>query len=161
MLWKKAKRLWRRRELLFLSLNRMFMCFGRKNRIKYIRKEMINMRKDLSIIVVFCLVLGLGLVGCAQQKAASSGEAIEASKSMETVEQKVDYLVGQAKVFYNSKDFQQAVDVAQYILRSLDKDSQEAKNLLEKAKEALVAKAQEAVGTATEDVKKKLGSFGQ
>ena len=119
------------------------------------------MKNMFSIIAVCTLVLGLVFAGCGEKKAASSNEAIEASKSMETVQQKVDYLVGQAEVFYNSKEFQGTVDIAQYILRYLDKDSQEATSLLERAKQALVAKAQEAVGTAAEDVKKKIEGFGQ
>lgn len=119
------------------------------------------MKNIFGVIAVCSLVLGVVFAGCEEKKVASSNEAIEASKSMETVEQKVDYLVGQAEAFYNSKEFQGTVDIAQYILRYVDKDSQEAKNLLERAKQALVAKAQEAVGTAAEDVKKKIEGFGQ
>ena len=119
------------------------------------------MRRSLVIIVICVFTLSLGIIGCSQKEAVSSKEAIEASKSMETVEQKVSYLAGQAKTLYNSNEFQGAVDMAQYILKYLDEDSQEAKSLLEKAKEALAAKAQEAVGTAAEDAKKKIGSFGQ
>ncbi|PIQ89674.1 MAG: hypothetical protein COV72_01810 [Candidatus Omnitrophica bacterium CG11_big_fil_rev_8_21_14_0_20_42_13] len=114
------------------------------------------MTRLLTIILVGCLVLGLGISGCAQKKAASSTEAIEISKSMETVEQKANYLIGQAKAFYNSRNFQEAVDIAQYVLRAVDKDSQEAKSLLEKAKEALVAKTREVADKTTEDMKKKM-----
>jgi len=103
------------------------------------------------------IILGVLFAGCAQEKATSSKEAIDTAKSMETAEQKADYLIKQAKAFYDSKEFQQAVDIAQYVLRYVDKDSQEAKNLLEKAKEAL---AQAAKG-AVEDVKQKLPGFGQ
>ncbi|MBD3265015.1 MAG: hypothetical protein GF375_07920 [Candidatus Omnitrophica bacterium] len=118
------------------------------------------MDKILTVFTVSFLVFGLSIAGCSQ-KSPSSSEAIEAAKAMETVEKKVDYLIGQAKVFYNSEEFQQAIDIGQYILSSLDKDSEQAKSLLQKAKEALSAKAQEAVGAATEDAKSKLGSFGQ
>ena len=103
------------------------------------------------------IAVSLVLSGCAQQKAASSSEAIEIAKAMETVQQKADYLIQQAKAFYSSKEFQQAVDVAQYVLRYVDKDSQEAKDLLTKAKDALAAAAKGAV----EDVKQKLPGFGQ
>jgi len=119
------------------------------------------MRKNLMLFAVCCLALSLGVTGCGRQKAASSGEAIEASRAMQTVEQKVDYLVGQAEAFYNSKEYQEAVTTAQYVLNSLDQNSQEAKDLLLKAKEALVARAQEAVGAAAEGMKNKIGSFGQ
>ena len=107
--------------------------------------------------VVLGLFLSLSLVGCGQKKATSSNEAIETAKSMETTEQKVDYLTKQAKAFYNSKEFQGAVDIAQYILRYLDKDSQAAKDLLEKAKSQLTGAAKGAM----EDVEKGLGDFGK
>ena len=117
------------------------------------------MKNSFFSMTILGLFISLVLAGCAQEKATSSKEAMETAKSMETVEQKADYLIKQAKAFYNSKEFQQAVDITQYILRYVDKDSQEAKNLLEKAKEALVAKAKEAAGGAVEDVKKKLPGF--
>jgi len=117
--------------------------------------------KVAAIVVMVCfLTLGSGLIGCSQQKADSSSAAIQAAKAMETAEQKVDYLIGQAKSFYNSKEFQNAIDTAQYILTQLDKDSQTAKSLLEKAKDALAAKAKEAVDSATEGMSKKIGNFG-
>jgi len=119
------------------------------------------MKRGLLFIVACCFVFSLGVIGCAEKRASSGKEAIEAAKSMETTEQKVSYLIGQAKAFYNSKEFQGAVDIAQYVLRYVDKDSLEAKDLLEKAKEALAAKAREVVGSATRDVKKKIGAFGQ
>ncbi len=114
------------------------------------------MKRNLIIVLVMGLAMSLALTGCAQ-KAESSKDAIDATKSIETVEEKVTYLVKQAEAFYKSEDFQEAIDIAQYILSSLDKDSQAAKSIIEKAKEALSAKAQAAV----EDVKKKLPGFGQ
>lgn len=119
------------------------------------------MRRNLMVIIVSCLALSFVVLGCSQKKAASSKEAIDAAKVMQTVQQKTDYLIGQAKAFYNSKDFQSAVDLAQYVLAYVDKDSQEAKNLLEKAKQALTAKAEEAVNKVSGDLKKTIGSFGK
>lgn len=116
------------------------------------------MRKILLLLFVLGLFSGLVFSGCAQQqKAESSKEAIEIAKTMETVEQKADYLINQARAFYNSKEFQEAVNAAQYVLRYLDKDSQAAKDLLGKAKEALSSAAK----AAADDVKKKLPGFGQ
>ena len=115
------------------------------------------MKKVLLVTLVLGLFSGLLLVGCAQEKAESSKEAIATAKAMETAEQKAAYLIQQAKAFYNSKDFQEAVNTAQYILRSVDKDSQAAKDLLQKAKDALASAAKAAV----EDAKKKLPGFGQ
>lgn len=115
------------------------------------------MVRHLSIALVIGLSLSLLLAGCAQERAASSKEAIETAKTLETVQQKADYLISQAKAFYNSNEFQQAVDIAQHILRYVDRDSQEAKNLLEKARAALASAAKGAV----EDVKQQLPGFGQ
>jgi hypothetical protein len=111
------------------------------------------MRKIVLSFFVCCLV-GVGIfTGCSGNKATSSREAINLSKAMETVGEKTNYLVSQAKSFYNSKDFQGAIDIAQHILQYVDKDSLDAKNLLEKAKEQLKAKAEQALG----DVKGAMG----
>jgi len=111
------------------------------------------MKKVFIFMIVSSLALGLTLNGCGASKAESSKDAIETAKAMETVQQKTDYLVSQAKAFYNSKEFQDAVDTAQYVLRYLDRDSQAAKDLLQKAKDELLAQAK----TATEGAKKKFG----
>jgi predicted RNA-binding protein with EMAP domain len=115
------------------------------------------MKRLISAIIAMVLSLTLTLVGCTQKQAVSSKEAIETANTLETVNQKVDYLIQQARSFYNSKEFQEAVTVAQHILQYLDSNSQEAKNILERAKEALAAVAKGAV----EDVKGKLPGFGQ
>lgn len=115
------------------------------------------MKKGLCMLMVLGLVLSFTMVGCGPKKAESSSAAIETAKAMQTTEERVDYLVGQAKAFYSSKDFQDAIDTAQYILSYLDKDSQAAKDLLEKAKKALT----EAAEGAVEDVKNKIGDFGK
>jgi len=100
-------------------------------------------------LVMFTLVAGL--VGCGQTSSGSQ-EAIETAKTMEvSTEEKVKYLTSQAKAFYNSKQFQDSVDVAQYVLRYLDRDSQEAKELFEMAKKGLM----EAGEGAMADAKKK------
>ena len=109
--------------------------------------------KRLKTVVVVMLLLGIGLVGCGQQKAGSSSEAINTAKAMQTVEEKANYLVGQAKAFYSSKEFQQAVDVARYVLSYVDKDSQAAKDLLEKAKTALTEAAKAKLDEAKKGLK--------
>jgi len=113
------------------------------------------MRKVVILGLVFCLSLGLLLVGCGAKKAASSSEAIEISKSMQTVQQKVDYLIGQTQAFYNSKEFQKAIDITQYVLAYVDKNSTQAKSLLEKAKAELTALARK----KAEELKSKIGGF--
>ncbi|MBN2484032.1 MAG: hypothetical protein JXD21_07530 [Candidatus Omnitrophica bacterium] len=107
-------------------------------------------------LVVFLLALVV-IAGCTGQKAESSKAAIEMSKAMDTVKAKTDYLITQAKAFYNSKDFQQAINIAQYVIQNVDKDSQAAKDLLEKAKAKLQEMAQGAMG----DMKNKMSGMGK
>ena len=112
------------------------------------------MKKNVAAIIVCTLILGIALYGCGAKKADSSRDAISISKTMATTQEKVNYLVSQAKSFYGSKEFQGAVDIAQYVLRYLDSDSAQAKKLLDDAKAALTAEAQKRL----EDAKK--GIFG-
>lgn len=107
------------------------------------------MKKTLLLVVVVCFSLGVLLsAGCAK-KAASVSEAIESSKALKTVQEQANYMISQAQAFYNSKDFQQAIETAQYVLSNLDKNSQGAKDLIEKAKAQLKAAAEKAVGDAS------------
>jgi len=115
------------------------------------------MKRLIFVTIVMVSSLTLSLAGCAQKQAVSSKEAVETANTLETVNQKVDYLIKQAKALYDSKEFQEAVAVAQHILKYLDSNSQEAKNILERAKEALA----DATKGAAEDVKSKLPGFGQ
>jgi hypothetical protein len=109
------------------------------------------MRRLSYMMIVVCIMLSFVLAGCGAQKAESSRAAIDNVKTMQTVQEKTDYLVSQAKAFYNSKDFQGAVDIAQHVLRYLDKDSQAAKDLLQKAKDQLAAQAQGMLDQAKKD----------
>ncbi|MFC1570622.1 hypothetical protein ACFL4E_02450 [Candidatus Omnitrophota bacterium] len=109
------------------------------------------MKKLFTILMAVCLVSGL-LAGCAQ-KAGSSTEAIDYAKTLATVQEKTTYLVGQAKAFYNSKEFQNSIDTAQYVLRYLDKDNPQAQALLTEAKDAIAAQLKQ----KAEDAKKSFG----
>ncbi len=113
------------------------------------------MRRLLScgVIVCFGFVLFAG-AGCTQ-KAASVSEVIQVAQSLPTVQAKADYMMKQAEAFYNSKEFQQAIDIAQYVLSKVDSNSAQAKDLIAKAKSSLQAAAQKAAG----DVSNKL--FGK
>ncbi|UCC96141.1 MAG: hypothetical protein JSW40_05180, partial [Candidatus Omnitrophota bacterium] len=68
------------------------------------------MKSNFGILVAGSVVLSLVLVGCSQKKAESSKAAIETSKSMESTEKRISYLLGQANALYNSKEFQGAVE---------------------------------------------------
>ena len=114
------------------------------------------MRKLLLIIVIL-LCVSIAVIGCGAKKEVSSNAAIEKSQALATVQQKVDYLAGQAKAFVNSKQYDQAVSVAQYILSNVDRNSLEAKSILEKAKTELAAQAK----AKMEEMKKQFSGFGK
>jgi len=115
------------------------------------------MKRNLVLFAVVCLAVSFATVGCGAKKAETSRAAIDEAKVMETTQEKVDYLVTQAKSFYNSDDFQGVIDIAQYILTYLDKDSAVAKDLITKAKEQLQAKAQGML----DEAKKSFDGFGK
>ena len=115
------------------------------------------MKAAFLVVLIFSLSLILPLTGCAEKPAASSKDAIDIAKTLETADEKTSYLIKQAKYFYNSKEFQEAVKTAQYILSYVDKNSQPAKDLLEKAKREL----SQAATTAVEDAKQRLGDLGK
>lgn len=89
------------------------------------------------------------LFGCGAKKESSGSAAIEKSNDMATVEQKVDYLVGQAKAFYKSDEYKEAIKLSQHVLSKLDGDSKAAQALLEKSKKEL--------GSMAENLKSKMG----
>ena len=103
------------------------------------------MKKLLLLAIAVCVSCGTLLSAGCTKKSGTASEAIQNSQSLKTVEEKANYLIKQAEAFYNSKEFQQAVETAQYVLSSLDKNSQPAKDLIEKAKAQLQAAAQKAV----------------
>jgi len=99
---------------------------------------------------IVTLVAGIwAYSGCSSKPLGSVNEAIQNSQTLKTVQEKADYLVKQAQIFYNSKDFQKAIDTAQYVLNNIDRESDPAKALIEKAKAQLQAAAQKAATDAT------------
>lgn len=115
------------------------------------------MKRFLSLIPVILIAVCLTISGCGDKKAPSSQDAIDTTKTMDTVKAKTDYMVAQAKAFYDSKDFQGAVDIAQYVLRYLDKDNPQAKALLQEAQAAITTQLK----TQAEEVKKGFSGFGK
>ena len=111
------------------------------------------MQKRIVVLTSICLLASLVIIGCGTKKAESGKAAIDVSKGMATAEEKVDYLMAQAQAFYKSKEFQDAIDITQYVLRYLDRESVEAANLFKQAKKDLAAQAQ---GTL-DSLKKGLG----
>jgi len=109
--------------------------------------------KNRILVLALTVFFAVNLWGCGQPKAESSKAAIDKAKAMETIEEKTKYLISQAEAFYNSKQFQEAMDTAQYVLRHVDKDSQKAASLLEKAKQDLLSAGRQAL----DDAKKNFG----
>ncbi len=99
------------------------------------------------------MVLSLSLlVGCGQKPAANATEAIEYAKQLDTAKQQSDYLVSQALALLNSKDYQEAAKTAQYVLSSVDTQSQPAKQVLEESKSRLASDAKAALGDSKEKI---------
>lgn len=115
------------------------------------------MKKIFLSLTVLCALAGLTIGGCAQKPAASSGDAITQSKTLQTVQEQVKYLIGQANAFINSQKFDEAINTAQYVLSNLDSNSTEAKSIITKAQEQIKQMA----GKAMEDMKNKLGTLGK
>ncbi len=111
-----------------------------------------KMRGAVALVVVAGMVVGSLVAGCAQQ-AKSASEAIEHAKTLATPQAQADYLVGQARAFMNSKEYQEATQAVQYVLSSIDANSKAAAELLEQIQQKLAGGAQKAVG----DAKKQLG----
>jgi hypothetical protein len=104
------------------------------------------MKKAFFLGLAICLSGGMLLSAGCTKKSSSSNEAIQNSQALKTVQEKANYLIGQARAFYNSKQYQDAVNAAQYVLNKLDSNSQQAKDLIEKANVQLQAAAQKAMG---------------
>jgi len=92
-------------------------------------------------------VFSFGVIGCTK-KAANSQEAIQQAQELKTPEEQAKYLISQANAFINSKEFDQGIKTAQYVISNLDRNSQEAQSIIEKAKEELKKAAQGALDEA-------------
>ncbi len=101
------------------------------------------MKKILSVFLLCCIPLMLINNGCGVKKADSSRETIETAKGMDSVEKQADYLVKQANAFYKSKEYKDAINTAQYVIRNLDKESSKAKEIMQKAKDDMAQAARE------------------
>lgn len=108
------------------------------------------MKKYLLLGIMICVGVWLFLSNGCTKKAASSSEAIQSSQTLKTVEEKTNFLINQAEAFYASKEFQKAIETAQYVLSNLNSNSQPAKDLIERAKAQLKAAAQKAVGDTSQ-----------
>ena len=98
------------------------------------------MRRGLVCAVMLVAACGLVLPGCGPQerKRSTSAAVIDKARAMKNVQEKMNYLVGQARAFYNSNEYQKSIEVARTALQ-YDPDSVDARQILEKAKNELKA----------------------
>ena len=115
------------------------------------------MKRSIMILALVVLSVSIALYGCGAKKAASGSAAIESTKTMNTLDEKVTYLVGQTKAFISSKEYNDAMATARYVLTNLDKNSAEAKKLLDTARKELEAQAKKSV----DDMKKKMAELNK
>lgn len=125
--------------------------------------------KHLSWGLFVACVIAIGASGCQPApQAATSQEVVQAAQAKATPQEKADFLVAQANAFLNSKNYDEAIKTAQYVLGNVDKNSTQARSVVEKATAELekVArqKLEEMKGSADKtvtDVSKKLEAFGK
>lgn len=115
------------------------------------------MKRALTIAVLVCFAAMFMVTGCGPAKAGSSQEAIQQSQTLQTVKAKADYLIAQAKAFYGTKQYQDVVNLTNYVIQNVDATSAEAKALLEKAKAQVAAEMKK----AAEQVKAQFSGFGK
>lgn len=91
-------------------------------------------------------------------------EAIAEADELSTTEEKISLLLERANAFVSTEQFQEAVDIAQYILDSLDADSPEAQDLLSMAQAKLMEVAEDTVedmDDVTKSMVEKVEALGQ
>jgi len=99
-------------------------------------------KRILVVVMVFCLAASVALVGCGPKKAETSQEAIKNAQQMKTAPQKEKYLMQQAELFLKQKNFQEAINLSQYVLWNVDSASGEAKKMLRTAQDAMAVEVQ-------------------
>jgi len=120
------------------------------------------MKKNKILLLVLCVVFVAGIMGCSQQpKTANSKEAIAQAKSLATAQEKAKYLLNEANAFINSEKFEDSIRITKYVLSKVDKNSVDAKTLLEKAQVELKAYAVKKAEEAKAALKEKMGSLGK
>ena len=112
------------------------------------------MKKATITLVIVCIAFSTALVGCGPKKVATPKEAIETAKTMDATKARENYLVAQAKAFYEAKDYKGAIELSKYVINFVDKNSKSARGILQKAKEDLSAQMRQ----AAKELKKKFSA---
>jgi len=111
------------------------------------------MMKKFIPVLCACAVAVALISGCGAKKEESGKAAIEKSKTLTTTEEQLNYLEGQADAFYKSKEYQEAINIVQYMLNNLDKEAEKAKQLLEQSTEGLKKEADKTASDITNKIK--------
>jgi len=93
-------------------------------------------RKFAVIMMVLCLTSGIVLTGCGIKKAVTSEDAIKAAQAIEGKHKQERYLLDQAQEFSDAGDFKGALELARYILTSIDRRSSVAREMIQKIHDA-------------------------
>lgn len=91
-------------------------------------------------------------VNIQEKVAKTADEAIKFAKTLESVNQKKDYLLAQAQSLYDSEELEEVVQIAKYVLEYVDNDAALAKQLLEKATQDLEAMARGGIDQAAKKI---------
>lgn len=113
---------------------------------------MVRFRYFILLVILF---LSPSIMGCEENKLPSVTQVIDQSKFEGAQEKQVDYLIQEARKFYDSKEYKEALELAQYTLTYLDQHSQQALDLIQKIKDQLSVVA----SSAAQDIRKMLDSF--
>ena len=103
------------------------------------------------LLLVAALLAPVLLEGCSN-RATTSSEAIQHAKTLGTPSHQEEYLIVQARAFFNAKNYQEAMTTAQYVLASVDGRSQDAQSVLEQVKRQLAKDTEAVVGEAKASV---------
>lgn len=108
-----------------------------------------------TMLAVWAVAAVLMITGCARQaKTENSQQAIQQSQQLSTPEEKVDFLVSEAKAFLDEKKYDEGIQTANYILANLDQQSKEAQEIIQTARAEIEKTAREQLEQTKKDVNK-------
>ena len=87
--------------------------------------------------IIGCLIVSFALTGCGQGRAASSEQAISKAIGMKTVEEKKAYLLEQAQLFFDARQYEDAWITAIYCRREVDMNTPEALEIARRSRAEL------------------------
>lgn len=108
-----------------------------------------------AILTVWAVAAVLMITGCEKQaKTQNSQQAIQQSQQLSTSEEKVNFLISEAKAFIGQKKYDEGIQTANYILANLDQQSKEAQDILTTARAEIEKTAREQLEKTKKDVTK-------